>query len=530
MELKRKNYFRFGLKGKIIFILTINLIITSIIIAGLSYFKARNIIKDNTTMNMQEKINLVDEKVNSLSNNTESLAGSIIASGYLKENMTEENHKAIVNYFSELAKVYPEVINLIYVTPQKFHIYPENEKFDSIIPGERPWFQELMESPEEEVWDTPYVDASSGELVVTYSKKVIIDGNVIGIVQVDVSLAHINELINTIKLGPTGYVMLSNYDGLISVHSNEELIDTEIENDDLREFVQNSDKGTFEFKEAGDIKLAVTKKLDTGMELKAVGIESSKELMTSAVNLLKIIIILTIIVTIIVIVITIFVLGKITQHIEEFLLTLKEMGVGNLCVKSTINRNDEIGKMLKIFNSMVVNLRKLIQEAKDQCNEMLNKVDELSNVTSQSIGASKEITDSIETVSRGAYEQSRETEVIVDNFEKLSKSMNAISGSITKIDTLFDETKDINENGIKVVNNLLDVTDKTNKTTEAVQKRIKDINLSSSEIDNIVKTITDIAEQTNLLSLNASIEAARAGEMGKGFAVVAEEVRKLAEE
>ena len=101
MELKRKNYFRFGLKGKIIFILTINLIITSIIIAGLSYFKARNIIKDNTTMNMQEKINLVDEKVNSLSNNTESLAGSMIASGYLKENMTEENHKAIVNYFSE---------------------------------------------------------------------------------------------------------------------------------------------------------------------------------------------------------------------------------------------------------------------------------------------------------------------------------------------------------------------------------------------------------------------------------------------
>ncbi|GAA3795624.1 methyl-accepting chemotaxis protein [Cellulomonas soli] len=188
---------------------------------------------------------------------------------------------------------------------------------------------------------------------------------------------------------------------------------------------------------------------------------------------------------------------------------LTAIGEGDLTVATSVDGQDEIGRLVIALQSTQSSLRELVSGVVDTSRSVAAAAEELSSASSQ--------------VAAGADETSAQAGVVAAAAEQVSRNVQAVAAGAEEMGASIRE---IAQNATEAAR----VAGAATGVAEATNEQVARLGASSQEIGNVVKVITSIAEQTNLLALNATIEAARAGEAGKGFAVVAGEVKELASE
>jgi Methyl-accepting chemotaxis protein len=195
-----------------------------------------------------------------------------------------------------------------------------------------------------------------------------------------------------------------------------------------------------------------------------------------------------------------------------------------------ILQKDEIGTLSGAFQVLTIKLREIISQISQSATHVTASAQELTSTSQQSARISEEISSSMENIAKGAIEQAKNTEIGQQNAMVLA---DRIEVNHMHVINLNETTKKINhlvKSGLKDVEGLSEATKNNKIATDEICEVISQTQISSEQIREASKMISDVARQTNLLALNATIEAARAGEAGKGFAVVAEEIQRMAEQ
>ncbi|MDE6686089.1 MAG: methyl-accepting chemotaxis protein, partial [Lachnospiraceae bacterium] len=524
------------IKGKltisVICIVAVSIMLTTV---GTVIVAGRQLVQNQTDA-LQINADKYAEEINTWIEQEKMLAGGAANSIEAAANIEDSFIQSVMDTYAEGRG---ELLNLYCGTKDSRFIQSNREAEipEGYDPVQRGWYQ-AAEREKETIVTDPYWDVLTNQMCTTIASPVYIDGELVAVIGLDVTLETVTNLAGSIDFADGVYGFLVDSSGQYIAHRNKEYEPTEdasVAVTDIMPGLANLMEGTesqvIRQKDYDDSSCYFAASVISGCDWKLGVVVPTANVIHS---LTAMIIVALVIALVIIVVVTGFMAGLIGRMLAPIQM-LKQFASGDFS-ENTVQEKE----IPKEYKNETEQIQTATVEVKQQIrNIILNTKEEAENIGTIAEGTSAEmavLNQDISAILESVVEVMKQTvkaEKMAEEIQNTGLELGMLVEDVTKkASQAAEQSGDIMERAGEQHAN----SEKSGKEAVALYQRTKgelELAIADSQrvrdIDTLTEEILSISSQTNLLALNASIEAARAGEAGKGFAVVADEIRELAD-
>lgn len=524
------------IKGKltisVICIVAVSIILTTV---GTVIVAGRHLVRNQTDA-LQLNADKYAEEINTWIEQEKMLAEGAANSIEAAVNTEDSFIQSVMDTYAEGRG---ELLNL-YCGTKDSHFIQSNREAEipeGYDPVQRGWYQ-AAEREKETIVTDPYWDVLTNQMCTTIASPVYIDGELVAVIGLDVTLETVTNLTGSIDFAEGVYGFLADSSGQYIAHRNKEYEPTE----DASVAVTDIMPGLANLMDGTESQVIRQKDYDGSSCYFAASVISGSDwklgVVVPTANLIRsltaMIIVALVIALLMIALVTVFMAGLIGRMLAPIQM-LKQFASGDF----SENTVQEKG-IPREYKNETEQIRTATVEVKQQIrNIILNTKEEAENIGTIAEGTSAEmavLNQDISAILESVVEVMKQTvkaEKMAEEIQNTGLELGMLVEDVTKkASQAAEQSSDIMERAGEQHAN----SEKSGKEAVALYQKTKgelELAIADSQrvrdIDTLTEEILSISSQTNLLALNASIEAARAGEAGKGFAVVADEIRELAD-